>query len=184
MLSKYKLREEIAELKKGYSETELKKLSENVFTNLESTQAFVDSKCILAYYSFPGEVFTHDFIAKHAKEKTIILPVVRKDMLVLKEFKGSKAMMKSSYGILEPTGYEFTDYSKIDLAIIPGVGFDRQLNRLGRGKAYYDRLLPRLSAYFIGVCFSFQLKEKIPIESHDLPMDCVISENEIINLRL
>lgn len=182
MLIKYKLREEIAELKKGYSEAVLKQHSENVFNKLESTQAFADSKYILAYYSFPGEVFTHDFIAKHAKEKTIILPVVRKDTLILKEFKGPKAMKKSSFGILEPSGEEFTGLSKIDLAIIPGVGFDRQLNRLGRGKAYYDRLLPRLTAHLIGVCFSFQLKEKIPIDPHDIPMDCVISENEIISI--
>ena len=60
------------------------------------------------------------------------------------------------------------------------MSFDRNLNRLGRGKAYYDNLLPKLTAHLVGVCFSFQLKENIPVESHDFPMNCVISQDEII----
>ncbi len=181
MLTKQLLRTEIEELKRNYSEKELQQFSVNIFNQLEGIQAFDDAKYVLAYYSFPGEVFTHHFIEKHAKDKTIILPVVQKDNLVLKEFKGIEAMKRSAYGILEPTGDEFTDFSKIDLAIVPGMGFDRNLNRLGRGKGYYDKLLSQIDTFLIGVCFSFQLQEKIPIESHDLPMNCVISQNQIIN---
>ncbi len=90
-------------------------------------------------------------------------------------------MKQSGFGILEPTGLDFTDYSQIDLGIIPGVVFDRDLNRLGRGKGYYDKLLPLLdAAYLVGVCFSFQLKVKIPVESHDFPMNSVISQDGMI----
>ena len=99
----------------------------------------------------------------------------------MREFKGIESMRRSTYGILEPTGDEFTDFSKIDLAIVPGMSFDLNLNRLGRGKGYYDKLLSKLDTYLIGVCFSFQLREEITIEPHDLPMNCVISQNEIIN---
>ena len=141
---------------------------------------FSDAKCILAYYSFPGEVFTHDFIEKHSEDKTIILPVVQNDILVLREFNGVQNLKKSKFGILEPVGKDFTDFSKIDLAIIPGKVFDRCLNRIGRGKGYYDRLLPKLNSYFMGICYSFQLKNEIPVEEHDIPMNCVISQNEII----
>ncbi len=177
---KRKLRNEIIELKMNYSEKELHEFSKIIFNQLEQTRVFVDAKCILAYYSFPGEVFTHDFIAKYAKVKTIILPVVQKDKLILREFKGAKSMRESAFGILEPIGAEFTDFSKIDLAIVPGISFDTNLNRLGRGKGYYDKLLSQLDTYLIGVCFSFQLKEEIPTEPHDLPMNCVISQNEFL----
>ena len=77
---------------------------------------------------------------------------------------------------MEPTGPLFADYSKIQLAIIPGMGFDRQGNRLGRGKGYYDRMLAKLShAYKIGVCFPFQLFDKIPTDIYDITMDEVLT---------
>ena len=181
MMMKQSLRKEIELLKSKYSDEDLRSYSAQVFQRLTQTQVFKEAKCILAYYSFGQEVFTHDFIEEYALEKKIILPVVKKDNLVLKEYKGKGEMKQSGFGILEPTGLDFTDYSQIDLGIIPGVVFDRDLNRLGRGKGYYDKLLPLLdAAYLIGVCFSFQLKVKIPVESHDFPMNSVISQDGMI----
>ena len=180
-MKKQALRNEIALLKEQYNEDDLHSFSSHIFERLTQTETFKESKCILAYYSFGREVFTHDFIEKYAHEKKVILPVVEKDKLVLKEYKGKDKMHLSDYGILEPTGPNFIDYSKIDLGVIPGVVFDRSLNRLGRGKAFYDKLLPLLvNSYLVGVCFSFQLKEEIPTEPHDFKMNCVISQNEII----
>ena len=180
-MMKRSLRKEIALLKSKNTDEDLRNFSSQIFDKLVQTEMFKKSTCILAYYSFSEEVFTHDFIEKYAQEKKIILPVVEKDILVLKEYKGKTEMRMSDYGILEPTGPDFTDYSQIDLGIIPGVVFDRTLNRLGRGKGYYDRLLPLLDrAFLIGTCFSFQLKDKIPVESHDFPMNCVISPDEIV----
>lgn len=174
------LRKETVALTKAYSEKELNEFSVQIFQKLEQMQQFTKSKCILAYYSFPGEVNTHEFIDKYAGEKKIILPVVQKDMLVLREYEGKEKLKKSNFGILEPTGTDFTNFSEIDLAIIPGRMFDRQLNRLGRGKAYYDRLLTKLSSYLVGVCYPFQLINEVPTESHDFPMDCIITPDEII----
>lgn len=180
-MMKRSLRKEIAILKNKYTDVDLRNFSSQIFDKLVQTEMFKKATCILAYYSFGQEVFTHDFIEKYAHEKKIILPVVEKDILVLKEYKGKSEMHMSDYGILEPTGPDFTDFSQIDLGIIPGVVFDRSLNRLGRGKAYYDKMLPLLdSAYLIGICFPFQLKDKIPVESHDYPMNCVILPDEII----
>ncbi len=178
---KQSLRTEIALLKKKYSEAELRGFSDDVFQRLAETDIFKEAKCMLAYYSFTGEVFTHDFIEKYAQEKKIILPVVKRDKLVLREYKGKDKLEQSDYGILEPTGPDFTDYSQIDLAVIPGVAFDLSLNRLGRGKAYYDGLLTLLQeSYLIGVCFPFQVKEQIPVETHDIQMNCVITSDQVI----
>jgi 5-formyltetrahydrofolate cyclo-ligase len=83
------------------------------------------------------------------------------------------------YGIAEPTGEIFTDYAAIDFIVVPGVAFDAKGNRLGRGKGYYDRLLPRIpSAYKAGICFPFQLVEEVPAESFDIRMDIIITINE------
>ena len=83
------------------------------------------------------------------------------------------------YGIEEPTGEAFTDYAAIDFIVVPGVAFDAKGNRLGRGKGYYDRLLPRIpTAYKAGICFPFQLVEEVPAESFDVRMDIIITINE------
>lgn len=177
---KQSLRKEIDLIKQTYKDEVLNKFSKEIFEKIEQTQRFADSKCILAYYSFPGEVITHGFIEKYANKKKILLPVVQDDKLVLKVFTDSKDLKLSAYGIPEPVGEEFLDFDQIDLAIVPGMVFDRNLNRIGRGKGYYDRLLPKLSAYIMGICYSFQLKDEIPVEAHDISMNCVISQNEII----
>ena len=174
------LRDETISLTKVYSEKELYEFSNEIFRKLEQMQFFEKSKCILAYYSFHGEVHTHDFIEKYVEKKKIILPVVENDKLVLREYRGKNDLKKSTYGILEPTGPDFTNFSEIDLAIVPGRMFDRNLNRLGRGKGYYDRLLTNISGYLVGICYSFQIIDEVPIEPHDFPMNCVISQNEVI----
>ena len=92
------------------------------------------------------EVQTHAFIEKWSRSKRIILPVVTGDELELRVYTGPQDLAIGSYGIAEPTGAPFTDYETIDLAVIPGVAFDRYGHRLGRGKGYYDRLLPQIPA--------------------------------------
>lgn len=84
-------------------------------------------------------------------------------------------MTRGAFGIMEPSGELFTDYSRITLAVVPGMAFDSHGHRLGRGKGYYDRFLPLLpQAYKIGVCFPFQLVDDVPIEPTDVVMDEVV----------
>ncbi|MDA3778950.1 MAG: 5-formyltetrahydrofolate cyclo-ligase, partial [Bacteroidales bacterium] len=78
--------------------------------------------------------------------------------------------------ILEPIGETFTDYNSIDIIVVPGVAFDDNMNRLGRGKAYYDKLLHNCKAKKIGICFNFQIINKVPVDKHDITMDLVISD--------
>ena len=108
--------------------------------------------------------------------KTILLPrVTGEGTMELHRYNGPKDMQTGAYGIMEPTGQLFTDYADIDLAIVPGVAFDHDGNRMGRGKGYYDRLLPKLAnTYKIGICLPFQLVEKIPTDEHDVRMDEVL----------
>ena len=149
--------------------------SADVLNRLEAHPVFQQAHTILIYHSLPDEVNTHDFIRKWSAHKQILLPVVIGDDLELRRYTGSADLKKGAYGIEEPVGEPFTDYDSIDLAIIPGVAFDTHGNRLGRGKGYYDRLLPRLPhTYKIGICFPFQLLEEIPTEALDVRMDEVL----------
>lgn len=170
------LRQSIRIRKASYSREELEALSLSLLRVLEQHPCFVQARTVLLYHSLPDEVFTHAFIDRWCVEKEIVLPTVVGDDLELHLYTGPECLSLGSYGILEPSGELFTDYERITLAVIPGMAFDLQGNRLGRGKGYYDRLLPRLShAYKLGLCFPFQiLDEEIPHEPHDCRVDTVL----------
>ncbi len=174
---KREIRNQIKELKSQVSFEDKRERSVNVFKQIESIPQFIKSETIMLYWSMIDEVQTHDFIQKWANSKQIILPSVKGDKLELKEFVSIDNLISGeSFGIGEPNGKVFKDLSKIELIVVPGIAFDHQRNRLGRGKAYYDKLLKTTKAYRIGVCFNFQMIDSIPIDEHDVKMDLIISE--------
>lgn len=179
-MDKKQLRKQIRERKKEFSLPEKIELSRPVFEKIEKEELFKEAKVVLLYYSMDDEVYTHDFVEKHYKTKTILLPCVDGDDLILRQYLGIESMKAGEqFGILEPVGKEFNDLEKIDLMIIPGVAFDKEKNRLGRGRGFYDRLLKTVNATKIGVCFDFQIVEQVPTEDFDVKMDVVISTTNI-----
>ena len=150
---------------------------------LEQLPCFTQAKTILLYHSLSDEVHTHDFVEKWKERKTILLPVVVGNELELRKYTGKQDLCVGSYGIEEPTGEIFTDFDQIDLGIIPGVSFDTTGCRLGRGKGYYDRLLPKLNSFNVGICFSFQVSREIPTETFDRRMDAVLTEEHFWEIR-
>lgn len=136
------------------------------------------ARTILAYSSLPDEVPTQELLDTLVREgKTVLLPRIVSDTeMCLHHYTGRNDLAKGAFGILEPTGELFDAYQQIDVAIIPGMAFDKQGHRLGRGKGYYDRFLPLLpEAYRIGVCYPSRLLPHIPTDDHDILMDEVIS---------
>lgn len=178
--NKENLRQEITLKKKQFTPEQLEFLSQEVMMTLEITGVFVDAKNILIYYNLPDEVATIDFIEKWSKEKTFFLPVVKGDDLVFRKYVSGISFQSSKLGVDEPIGDDLVDYKKIDLVVVPGVAFDRAKNRIGRGKGYYDRFLKKISAPKIGICFDFQLLDKIPVSDNDVKMDYIVSENDLI----
>ncbi len=175
---KQKLRKQIAAQKKLYAEAQLSEWSSSLLQKLEDHPRFKRAQTVLLYHSLPDEVQTHKFIEKWEKSKRIVLPVVKGDELELRIYNGIRNLKPGCFGIGEPADGTLVEEQDIELAIIPGVAFDRQGNRLGRGKGYYDRTLYRLRhTYRIGICFGFQLLDKIPAESSDQKMNEVWTEN-------
>jgi 5-formyltetrahydrofolate cyclo-ligase len=174
--SKQNLRRHISELKGQSSPIQLEEECREIIKDIEELPVFKKAKTILAYWPIAGEVDLRILLNRWQTKKAFLLPVVKDDYLEIREFKGEAFLTEGqAYGILEPTGSPFQAFNMIDLVIVPGVAFDREGARLGRGKAYYDRLLPKLStAHKLGVGFSFQIVEKVPSEPHDAFMDTVV----------
>ena len=135
------------------------------------------AQTILLYYSLDDEVNTHEVVDRLVAEgKHVLLPAVLNDTeMELRHYEGPKDLEGGFFNIMEPVGKPFSAYGEIDVAVIPGMAFDGRCNRLGRGRGYYDRLLPRIpDAYKIGICFDFQKLPGIPAEAHDMKVDEVI----------
>ena len=161
------------------SKQELRRLirASHPLTKLSRHPRLADAHTVLLYSALPDEVPTLPLLNRLSTEgKTVLLPHVVNDTdMELRRYTGSNDLEQGAFGIMEPTGELFTDYDDIDVAVIPGMAFDREGHRLGRGKGYYDRFLTRLPhTYKIGVCFPFQLVDHVPADAHDILMDEVI----------
>lgn len=173
-MQKGALRHHIRRLKAATPVAEREAASHALCLHIASHSLFVAAHTVLTYYPLPDEADVRPLL-QHFPDKRFLLPVVVGDNLELREYEGEESLRHGAFGILEPTGVPFTDLDAIQLAIIPGVGFTPDGRRLGRGRGYYDRLLPHLTqAYKLGVCWPFQLIEEIPAEPHDIQMDAVI----------
>ena len=153
-------------------------LSKELFAHVENLKQFKDANTILLYYSLKDEVQTEFFLDRWYGKKRIILPVVVGDDLVLKEY-SPQSVAEGYQSIVEPQQEAVVDAKEIQFAIIPGVAFDSNNNRLGRGKGFYDRFLSDVKSMVVGVCFEIQMVAAIPLESFDKPMDAVITEKGV-----
>lgn len=128
------------------------------------------AQTILCFTSLPDEVDTSMLIGVWRRAgKQVLLPRVVGDELELRYYDPDQ-VDRGAYGILEPTAEAQLfegDLRSIDLAFIPGLAFTQHGERLGRGRGYYDRLLPQLGPRTYGLCYPFQLVEELPTEPWD-----------------
>lgn len=76
--------------------------------------------------------------------------------------------------------------SEIDLVVVPGLAFDAQGNRLGRGAGFYDRFLshPDLKATCVALAFDCQIVDSVPVLPHDIPIAAVFTDSRIVGSKL
>jgi len=178
-LDKHQIRERIRQKKRQISEKDKQIQATAVFEKIEKLKEFQDAHNVLVYWSMPDELSTHNFIIKWSRKKQMLLPVVKDDEMLIKPFSSKDELKQGSLGIWEPdVQKEFLH--TIDLVIVPGMAFDKNKSRLGRGKGYYDKYFINKNIVKIGVGFDFQLLEKIPTATFDIKMDKVITKSATI----
>lgn len=185
MSSKKELRNLVRNRKAAHSPELLHAMSVEACRRVCRLTIWAEAQAVLLYHPLADEVDVRMLIQKAACEgKKVYLPVVTgSESIELRRWMPETMMMTGAFGISEPIGTEISqeEYRNIDLAIIPGMAFDKEGHRLGRGKGYYDRLLTRLpQAHLCGICFPFQLLPTLPHEAHDINMNTVITGEEEI----
>ena len=173
-MDKKELRAEIKMRKKQHTKEQLLEQSEAILSKLEQHKAFEDAHIVMIYSALPDEVQTQAFLEKWRHEKRIILPTVVGDDIIPVELAENTKFTVGDFNILEPQNEPYN--GDFDLIIVPGVAFDRNGNRIGRGRGYYDRFLCKhLNVKRIGICFDFQFVDEVPTEPNDIAMDEVIA---------
>jgi len=179
---KSNIRKELKDIRNSLSKKEIINKSKAIEKIIINLNEFKESSNILFYISYNNEVFTHDMIKKCLGKKEVIVPIsnTKNETLILSKLESWKDLKNGSYGILEPDKLIKFNQKKLDLIIVPGVGFDERGNRLGHGKGYYDKLLEKSNAKTIGLAFECQIVDRIPTDKNDIPADIIITEKRII----
>ena len=145
---------------------------------------FRKAETILFYASFDGEVETFEMMRKAQKQgKAIGLPRIAKDekkIVPTSVVSLDSDLETGAYGIQQPKTDQAQALSEghLDMVVVPGVAFDKQNNRLGRGGGYYDRFMESLppSVSTVGLAFDFQIVDSLSFqEKHDVPVSCVLT---------
>lgn len=176
-MTKQEIRFAIKQLKATLSQTQKENDAIIVKQKIEKSLWFKCATEVLTYNALPDELQTEIQLHEWFNNKRLHLPRVNGDTL---DVLPAGDTTIGSFNIKEPIGNTLTPTQTIDLAIIPGIAFDRNGARLGRGKGYYDKLLQNMAALKIGICYDFQLLEKLPLEPHDICMDAIITPSHSI----
>ena len=185
---KSQIREEIAEKFAALSANEIAEKTKAIENRLFDFANFLESKITLLYVNNEHEVRTENILKRaYSYNKIVVLPVYNTEnfeMELKKVDNLEKDLNPGPRDILQPdeSRCKVVPIDKIDIAIIPAVALDEKGGRIGSGKGYYDRLIPRLAITTrkVALAFEEQIIPQVPIESHDKHVDIIITENRVI----
>lgn len=169
-------------------------VSEAILAKVQALPAYEAAKTIMYYVDAGSEVKTRQALAGAiAAGKKVVVPwcVVESNTLELFLLEDVAELVEGAYKILEPKEelkrlpHKVVDPKTLDFVLVPGTAFDLRGGRMGQGKGYYDRLLGavRADAPLVALAFDCQIFDEIPVASHDVFMDLVVTESRLIQGR-
>ncbi len=160
-------------------------VSRQIVARFMALPEYAAARTIMFYVDVRSEVRTRNDLANALQTgKRIVVPYCVDGELELFHLESMDELELGMYRILEPRAdlrsvpEKRINVEDLDLIMVPGVGFDRRGGRTGHGKGYYDKLLEhaRLDTPLIALAFECQLFPEIPMQSHDMFMDKVVTE--------
>jgi len=162
-----------------------KKLKEISLVNADYSKMVIDrlqnvikNKIVCTYIPLENEVN----INMHLKGQSVLTTTCLQDEEI-KICIYEEPLEKNSLNVFQPINLKIID--KVDIFLVPGLGFDKKGTRLGKGSGIYDQLLSRHpNSTFIGITDKNHIINKIPFESHDIQMHSLITHEEFIEVDL
>lgn len=182
MKIKEEIRKTMVNRRASLTKIEKEKLDEIVFQKVIDSREYKDAKVIFLFVSYKDEVDTHRIIGQALQdEKIVCVPktISMKEGMNAIQIKDFQDLVEGNYGILEPRNHEFIIKENIiDVSFIPGLAFDKKGGRVGYGGGFYDRFLrkTRSNSKKVGIGYSFQILDEVPMEKHDIFIDRIITD--------
>ena len=183
-LEKNKIRQEILKKRNNLSTEEVEKKSDLIIQNLE--KFIKNAENIMIFMDMKNEVRITKLIEFYPEKNFFISKIVNSKNREMKINKyNENELVLHKFGYYESSSDDFYDEKILDIVIVPALAFDSSKNRIGFGGGYYDTFLNKVrgknkNTLFIGVCYDFQMIEEVPIEGHDITLDLVINESEVL----
>ena len=183
---KAELREEAFRRVKALSKEQRAGQSRAACAHLMDVPEVRDAHALLLYTPLPDEIDI--WPALHAFNdggKRVILPKCHtheRELICIEIGDFKRDLVRGTFNILEPKSGDHVGLSELDVVIAPARAFDREANRLGRGAGYYDRFFIRngLDVFKCGIAFDCQIFPIVPMLSHDVPVDAIVTESGVI----
>lgn len=169
---KMSLRKELSHIRFSMSSF---RREEAAFSLLDTfSETFAPFTSVLSFMSLPDEINTHLLNRYLARTERLVLPkVTKKELRLYQVHDLENQVARGPFGILEPLPEKCVSISpfKIQVALVPGLGFDAHNHRIGYGKGYYDRLLFSLTrSLTYGIGFKEQFCKCLPVGKNDIPL--------------
>ena len=185
-INKTELRQKYRALRDSFGEEFISKASQCACENIQKTKEFKNADIILLYYPIKNEIsplFLFEVCVKMGK--TLAFPVCQKNGvgLIFKKVTSLDELLPSSFGLFEPNETcETIIPSENTLCITPAIVFSKDGHRLGYGKGYYDRFLMNFTGTRVGFSYSALVCDTLPCEQHDIPLNMIITESEVLEI--
>ncbi len=178
--SKAAMRDQISAVLAKMAESERASGSQQIRDRLEKHNIWREAKSVLFYAPFAAEPDVWQLLSDALAEgKMAFLPRFDSESgnYTACQVKDLAADIEiGKFGIREPrAGCARLSFNRLDLILVPGIAFDLDGYRLGRGKGYYDRLLGELQGEKCGVAFDQQIVDRVPVEPHDMRLSCIVT---------
>ena len=183
-IKKDEIRKQILEKRSNLSLEEVDKKSELIIENL--TPYLKNAQNIMIFMDMKNEVRITKLIELYPEKNFFISKIVNSKNREMKINKyNENELVLHKFGYYESSSDDFYDEKILDIVIVPALAFDSSKNRIGFGGGYYDTFLNKVreknkNTLFIGVCYDFQMIEEVPVERHDITLDLVINESEVL----
>lgn len=174
--------EKKAQLRQRFRRERTQKFIPSSFTIILRAPEIISATVITSYFSVGDEPSTVEINQELlASGKTLLLPRIIGQGLEWVSWNGEASQLNTKKRIIEPLGKVFTDLSSIGAVIVPALRIDQEGLRLGQGGGYYDRALPKLNGWKIGLVHVGELtSEKLPQENHDIALDAAATPEIIV----
>ena len=190
-MKKEELRQLFLNKRNSLPEKVHKSLGLKVFKRIIQWEIFIDAGVVMTFVSFGSEINTHLLIqyCLERGKKVAVPKVIRKERRLIPFLinKFPDDLEVGNYSILEPhpDKCQSIDVKEIDLIFVPGIVFDRVGYRIGYGKGYFDNFLRGIGkkTRTCGLCFSFQVIDKINHRRWDKPVEFIMDETSLIRCR-